>query len=274
MELIYDTHTRTSNSYMKTLQDFCLGLFSIIFILAGYWVGVQFTLMHEYPAIHTWKHCKTSVFIIFILVGEWVFTLMHEYSAKSWIKNAAHKSRTILRLTRQNENQMIPQMIRILMAVVFQPIKVLAEQDWKLSWRSKDSVNIWGQENLSGRRWRIHWRFSRLWENSPGWVKILSSSGWPYFDGWVGQAHLIVVAVGSGQVEANLTSVRHRQCCRQCGFWCTGCIHSVLPPVIFDFGWWMDAIFIRTIPLTVDQCVIACSWVAINLWEILWFFER
>ena len=36
--------------------------------------------------------------------------------------------------------------------------------------------------------------------------------------------------VASGQVEANLTSVRHRQCCRQCRFWCER--HSVLP-VIF-----------------------------------------
>ena len=45
-----------------------------------------------------------------------VSALMHEYSAKSGIKNAADKSRTILRSARQNKNQMM-------VGTVFQPIK-------------------------------------------------------------------------------------------------------------------------------------------------------
>ena len=102
MELIFDTHTTTAIKSSNSLH--CKISVQCRFSSSLSWyeqVGVQWTLS----------------------------TLMHEYSAKSWIKNAAHKSRTILRPTRQNKNQMVHHMVGILIAVVLQLIKMLAQ--WK-----------------------------------------------------------------------------------------------------------------------------------------------
>ena len=53
--------------------------------------------------LKTWQYCNTSIFIAAISSYEQVSTLMSDYSAKSQIKNAARKSRTILRPAIQNE---------------------------------------------------------------------------------------------------------------------------------------------------------------------------
>ena len=53
--------------------------------------------------LKTWQYCNTSILIAAISSYEQVSTLMSDYSAKSQIKNAAHKSRTILRPAIQNE---------------------------------------------------------------------------------------------------------------------------------------------------------------------------
>ena len=53
--------------------------------------------------LKTRQYCNTSILIAAISSYEQVSTLMSDYSAKSQIKNAAHKSRTILRPAIQNE---------------------------------------------------------------------------------------------------------------------------------------------------------------------------